>query len=125
MTIGDPQAGHIDIVVTRTRGSAESIAIHLHRVGAPGSRFTLSIGGRPVVAPFILSETQCRFDAVGSLCDLAIGPKGSARSGLFWPRSEAASGRMSPSRMPATWRCRRRCRSDHWLGLHRDFELRS
>jgi hypothetical protein len=73
MTIGDPQAGHIDFAVTRARGSAKLIAIHLHRVGAPGSRFTLSIAGRPVVAPFILSEAQCRFDAEGSLCDLAIG----------------------------------------------------
>ena len=75
MTIGDPNAGHIDIVVKRTRAQAQSIAIRLHRVGAPGSRFTLSIGGRLVVAPFILSATQCRFDAVGSLCDLAIGPR--------------------------------------------------
>lgn len=72
MTIGDPQAGHIDIVVLRTLGSARSIAIHLHRVGVPGSRFTLSIAGHPVVAPFILSGAQCRFDAAGSLCDLAI-----------------------------------------------------
>lgn len=75
MTIGDPNAGHIDIVVNRIRGQAQSIAIRLYRVGAPGSRFTLSTGGRPVVAPFILSATQCRFDAVGSLCDLAIGPR--------------------------------------------------
>ena len=75
MTIGDPSAGHIDIVVKRTRGQAQSIAIHLYRVGAPGSRFTLSIGGRPVVAPFILSAAQCRFDAVGSFCHLVIGPR--------------------------------------------------
>ena len=75
MMIGDPNAGHIDIVVKRTRGKAQSIAIRLHRVGVPGSRFTLSIGSRPVVPPFILSATQCRFDGVGSLCDLAIGPR--------------------------------------------------
>ena len=75
ITIGDPNAGHIDIVVKRTRGQARAIAIRLHRVGAPGSRFTLSIGSRPVVAPFILSAMQCRFDVMGSLCDLAIGPR--------------------------------------------------
>ncbi len=75
MTIGDPNAGHIDIVVKYSRRQAQSIAVRLYRVGAPGSRFTLSIGGHPVVAPFILSATQCRFDAVGSLCLLAIGPR--------------------------------------------------
>ena len=75
MTIGDPHAEHIDIVIDRTGGSAKAIAIHMRRVGAPGSRFTLSIGGRPVVTPFILSETQCRFDAAGSICDLTIGQK--------------------------------------------------
>ena len=75
MTIGDPNAGHIDNVVKHSRGEAQSIAIRLYRVGVPGSRFTLSIGGRPVVAPFILSARQCRFKAVGSLCLLAIGPR--------------------------------------------------
>ena len=72
MTIGDPNAGHIDIAIDRPGVTVSRIAIDMHRVGAPGSRFTLSIGDRPVVASFILTDKQCRFDAAGSRCTILI-----------------------------------------------------
>ena len=75
MTIGDPKAEHVNIIVSPEAGESRALTIQTRRVGAPGSRFRLSVDrGLPLVSA-ILDAEQCRFDDQGSVCTISYARK--------------------------------------------------
>jgi hypothetical protein len=73
LMFGEPEARHATLTFSPDTSGAEAIAVATRRVGAPGSRLTLSIDrSRAPLVDRILSDTDCRFDDKGSMCTFAI-----------------------------------------------------
>ncbi len=72
MMLGDPQAAHVEITLPRSGAYYELIRIETRRVGAPGSRFKLTVDQRKLAFATILDQKQCGFDNFGSVCTIVI-----------------------------------------------------
>jgi hypothetical protein len=78
MTIGNPNAEHVDVAIVRAGKVFRAVKIDTRKVGAPGSKFTLSVDGHDVISPVILTEKECHYNETGSICEIVIDRKNSA-----------------------------------------------
>lgn len=78
LTMGDPRAEHVNVLLSGRGRSARALVVETRRVGAPGSRLRLSVDRRPPFLSQILDADQCRFDDFGSVCTIAY-PRGSTQ----------------------------------------------